>query len=263
MNFKTFSSKPHTRISLWTLADQVLKARKKSRPMMHTLLNLLAQKNFLTGIITTNIDGLEIMDKDLLPEVAKGYAWTDENWLRHRPDLLLALHGTITRVYCNHCKGHSFDLDSESVIQLIKDTYPPCEYCSQSRNGRNASTFWRPDITFYDDTQEGLQAESYDEEYFPNNEERKKAQTRATCLDKADRYKTFMSHSDLINSIFIVGSSLSSKQLKSDIFALIKGGTQAFVINPQPPSQLGGLSNCTWVKIGAEEFAEFIYSHLT
>lgn len=259
MNFKTFSANRSLQASLWSLASEILQARERPRPMLHTLLNLLAQRSCLTAIITTNIDGLEIMNDSLLPEEAKGYAWADGGWLHQHPDLLLALHGSITEAFCSSCKVERFSLNRESVAQLIEGSHPPCQQCStRPRFSANRGAFWRPDITFYEDSHEGLRAESDDEDY--------EGGAGTIPLGRPDRYRMMMSDASKINSLFIIGSSLSSKQLCRDLSALIKEGVKAFIINPHPPSQLARLANrtsITSIKVESEVFAKFVYSNLT
>lgn len=264
MQFTRFSASKSVQSNLWTLAKTILKAQCQPRPMIYTLINLLAQKQLIAAVITTNIDGLEFMDRDLLPKETRGHTWEDRGWLHERPDLILRLHGTITEVFCNSCKGQRFSLNKESAHKLITGSYSPCIHCStRARCASNRALYWRPDILFYGDSQEGLQAESMDYDYGEVGGRIQKGDGYENTLQgETERYRKLMSNASQMNSMFIVGSSLSSAQLKGDVVALTRAGIEVFVVNPHWSSKWNGLANCTWVNADAEAFADFIYKDI-
>jgi NAD-dependent SIR2 family protein deacetylase len=137
-------------------------ARSRPRPRFHALLNILAGLGLIGGIVSTNVDGLEIMDSELIPEEFKTYNWVGNKWLSRDDQTFIQLHGDIGTAVCSTCH-HRIDLTGDTISLLIEGKMDPCPTCSQ--RSRPQKHLWRPDILFYNDPREGRQQEDKDQDY--------------------------------------------------------------------------------------------------
>jgi NAD-dependent SIR2 family protein deacetylase len=256
MNYPNFFSNLQAeRFYLWKFAQRVMEVQHQPRTKMHILLNYLAE-NGRIRVITTNIDGLEI-----LPQInAKGPTRTPS--LSKETGTLVQLYGQINTVMCSGC-WRKYPLDEENVAQLIGRIYPPCKHCKgQTKGQRSSSIIWRPDIRFHDDPREPSRDED-GRKARPTKKPKKSAPPKPKELDADDHYSAIMHGDDFVPAqVFIVGSSLSDRKLRSDLINLCKRGTQAYIVNTMLNTYSNSIPGAIFINLTSEDFAIKVFNTL-
>jgi NAD-dependent SIR2 family protein deacetylase len=145
-----------------------MRARLQPRPQFHALLNILAGLGLVASIISTNVDGLEIMNSDLIPEAFNEHDWSEAKWLSREDDIFIPLHGDIGTASCSTC-NHRIHLAEGTISLLIEGNMEQCPTCSH--RPRPQKHLWRPDILFYNDPREAKQHENQDQDYVEGTSE--------------------------------------------------------------------------------------------
>jgi hypothetical protein len=258
------------RKKVWAFAQRVLEAKSNPRGPTHTLVNFAVRHQLLKGVVTTNVDGLEVMDNTLLANDVQGYdelfSSPPAHWIEAKDGRIAYLHGNICIVACSSCWERR-PLTAEFAEQLVAGTAEPCEQCRSGRTSRGP--FWRPDILFYGDPRQELTAEHQDGTYSgkPLKKRKKKGTTGGVDVSDGPRPETAleMYHSLMGNKkgsrtptrIFVIGSSLRNEQLSRDIISLSRLGIEVILVNPQHPviaKQLPG--PVIWIQSSAMVFSQ-------
>jgi hypothetical protein len=271
MNWDAFvANVDDARKKVWVFAQKVLEARSKPRGPTHTFVNLAVTQQFVNKVITTNVDGLEVMDNALLANDVQAYRILFSSlpapWIGAKDSRIAYLHGNICVVACSSCWDRH-PLTAELAELLVAGTAAPCERCSGGRTSR--APFWRPDIVFYGDPREELMAEHQDDAYPGKPLKKRKTQgtTGSVDVSKApqpvtalEQYHATMATqegSSAPTHMFVIGSSLRNKQLSQDIISLSSRGTEVILVNPQYPviaKKLPG--SVIWIQCPARTFSE-------
>lgn len=160
----------NTRIDLWKWCRHVMETKEAPfpPPLFHQLLNQLHRMKKLSGVITTNVDGLEYKEADMSGHRDLSVL---SDLLNPKSRKVLQLHGN---AYTGLCipGGCKVPLTSAQVGPLctLMDPLPtqrhnwgiPCPNCASNPNRRpraaSSGRVYRPDIIFFHD-RERLQSE--------------------------------------------------------------------------------------------------------
>jgi NAD-dependent SIR2 family protein deacetylase len=260
-----------SRRRIWQFALQVLTTRSQPRGPTHTFANFLARHQFIKGIVTTNVDGLEVMQDSLLATNVEAYQVLFSSppapWIGALDNRVAYIHGDICTVACSSCWQRT-PLTLELARRLIDGTEGPCEQCSRARASRRA--LWRPDIFFYQDPREELQGEHQDGTYaIKPSKKRKKHSTTSSVgaspnpqqVSNLGRYHSMMATDEASSAparIFVIGSSLLNPQLSQDLISCSRRGAEVILVNPQLPAVAKSLKIVTWIQSRAEDFSQLM-----
>jgi len=265
----------NARRTIWNFALQVLDKRHIKRGPTHTFTNAAIRRGLVTGIITTNVDGLEAMDDQLLYKSSindQMFQDAAHTWIQFDDPKVARLHGDICTVACSGC-WKRLPLTPEIAEKLQSNSFEACAECA----GRERSAVpqcWRPDIIFYNDPKEELESEHKDKEW-REQQTRTQTQTTKKITKKADAmaattntqhhhdrlqvYARLIGKERNITSpryIFVIGSSLSNDRLREDINWLARKGSRVFLINPNKPNGTQDIQGVTWFKLEASDFSQ-------
>lgn len=271
MDRKNFSSDHNdSRRKLWRFSLQVLKARKCPRGPTHTLLYYAVRQQLIKRIITTNIDGLEILDETMLsPDIDRDALSLMHAVPPNRQDKTIRfLHGDICTITCNSCYERHV-LTEDIAGRLIDGTYPPCQLCVNNERPREP-VFWRPDILFYGDPNEEFNSEDTDPSWQTGPRKQHKAAPTGTNEESplaADKHDEAVNASNLFTGedaiipthVFVIGSSLGDRRLSRDLSQVSRHGTQVIFVNPVKPANM---QNVIWVDSTAKEFSQCMLNAL-
>jgi len=240
--------------------------------------NWAARHQFICGVITTNIDGLEAMeDSSLGDEVAMFKGLLEgavEGWIKVGDPRVAYMHGDICTVACSFCWERR-PLTLEAVERLISGTFPNCSSCT-SRGRPGLTPCWRPDILFYGDAREELLSEHADSNWKssrPRKRQKGKETQKAGDKGRSEdllRKTRLTTYARLMDSgptasipkcVFVIGSSLGNDMLLRDLKSLSALGSEIIIVNPSRAAVPNDLGNVIWVKATAEEFSTSILKH--
>lgn len=225
-------------MEVWARTTKIIEAHQRPRTSFHFLLNLLFQQDRLSAVISMNVDGLEVMDSNTVPENWKHLEDSVPKWIRYQDPGFIPLRGTAISLRCGGCWNETRTPQSQEELATMREERCVCQ-----------AQQWYPDLINFSSNRRSAAG--------PKLRGAKDKSETPIWYEKKN-YDRAISEGVNLGAIFIVGSSLSDVTLKRDITNMTGRGVRAFVITDEPSSDFLFSSNTTVIRAGAEEFAELV-----